>query len=299
LPENKKANDIESRMPHPIPTPAEREVLFSWLKRASSLGAWNRLFRLNKTFVDAVEKTYADPQSNTPRPDGSFEHIPTDWMSWVFACHDAFRVALDRLRDGDRRCFLFLGAKGHFNEGIAAVRWWRDMYNREIYMGGGKFSPAYSPAWPEIDKTIDAALAGVNYVSIVLQQRHTDVPAPIRYVGGLNAPGFWASLVRHVSHDAVLAAVPAYPEPAICVKTGQTVPVFGIWEPVAASGQGRYQLDGCMNYLHAGFPAPTIDFPEDGQRGEGRPTLWRLIWADTRYGLNPVPPEEETYVFDW
>jgi len=52
-----------------------------------------------------------------------------------------------------------------------------------------------------------------------------------------------------------------------------------------------------MNYLQGGSPAPTIDFPEDGQRREGRPTTWRLVWRDDRYGPNPIPEEESRYVF--
>jgi hypothetical protein len=52
-----------------------------------------------------------------------------------------------------------------------------------------------------------------------------------------------------------------------------------------------------MNYLQGGSPAPTIDFPEDGQRREGRPTTWRLVWRDDRYGPNPIPEQESRYVF--
>jgi len=52
-----------------------------------------------------------------------------------------------------------------------------------------------------------------------------------------------------------------------------------------------------MNYLHGDFDAPTIAFPEDGQRREGRPTTWRLVWRDERYGDKPIPPEEKDFVF--
>lgn len=56
-------------------------------------------------------------------------------------------------------------------------------------------------------------------------------------------------------------------------------------------------LDGYMNYLHADFAAPTIEFEEDGPRNDGRPAMWRLVWGDGRYGEKPIPEEETQYVF--
>jgi hypothetical protein len=52
-----------------------------------------------------------------------------------------------------------------------------------------------------------------------------------------------------------------------------------------------------MNYLHADFEAPTIAFAEDSPRHDGRPTTWRLVWCDDRYGKIPIPEEESHYVF--
>ena len=95
------------------------------------------------------------------------------------------------------------------------------------------------------------------------------------------------------------------------------IPCYGIWEPVTVgriAGTGRTSkglkyafaesrevdgrmLDGCVNYLHADFAAPTIAFDEDSPRHDGRPTTWRLVWCDDRYGQKPIPEEENRYVF--
>lgn len=56
-------------------------------------------------------------------------------------------------------------------------------------------------------------------------------------------------------------------------------------------------LDGCLNYLHGDSEAPTMAFQEDSPRHEGRPTTWRLVWRDDRYGAHPIPDEEEHFVF--
>ena len=107
--------------------------------------------------------------------------------------------------------------------------------------------------------------------------------------------------------------LPAVPiaNPEVLVATGQVVPCYGIWEPVQvaptllgklfgsrpASPPPERPLDGCMNYLHGGSAAPTIQFEGGPPSGEGRPTTWRLIWRDDRYGANPIPPHEANYVF--
>jgi hypothetical protein len=72
------------------------------------------------------------------------------------------------------------------------------------------------------------------------------------------------------------------------VKTDEIAPVFGIYEPQIK--------DGCMNYLLAGVPAPTL-WESDGTNLTNRKlrVTWRLIWEDTRYTNGVIPPEEATY----
>jgi hypothetical protein len=160
--------------PYRIPNQSEREVLFAWLKRASSLTGWSLLFEKYKVFSAVVERAFKDDQRN-PRTDGK-QLIPDSWMSHIFACQAAFEAALKRLKLGDRRCFLFLGASGHFSEGVLGATWWQDMDYRERYMSGPEFTPNQSAFWPEIEKAMNDFLDVFSDLGVVLQSRHTDVP---------------------------------------------------------------------------------------------------------------------------
>jgi hypothetical protein len=295
-------------MPYPIPTEHDRRAIFAWLKQASSLSAWRRLYAYNQAFVDVVQDVYEHEQK-TP---GMAQTIPTGWYASALQSHDAFSAALDRLQRADRRCFVFLGARGHFSQGLLEVKWWQDMYSGS-FSGRNGFGVEASPRWPEIESTMHECLAALSDIGVVLQQQFTDVPAPI---DGMDAylSQRHSSLIKHWHAQPSLPPVPAVTD-EVLVPTGQVIPCYGIWEPVrvganpphAASGvpvplpesrnvDGRL-LDGCMNYLHGDFAAPTIGFPEDNTRGEGRSTTWRLVWRDERYGENPVPEDEAKYVF--
>jgi hypothetical protein len=112
-------------------------------------------------------------------------------MSQVLASQAAFEAALKRLQRGDRRCFLFLGASGHFYQGTLAPVWWKEMDGRERHMGGAQFSPNQSPRWPEIEKALNDFLDVYYDIAVVLQDRFTDVPAPIGNLDDIEPP-FWA-----------------------------------------------------------------------------------------------------------
>jgi hypothetical protein len=297
-------------MPYPIPSEHERRALFAWLKQASSLAAWRRLYSYHQVFVDVVTSVYEQEQNTV----GVRQTIPTQWYASVLQCHDAFAKALERLMRGDRRCFAFLGAPGHFSEGIREVEWWQDMYGGS-FSGRNGWSPADSPRWPEIEKAMHECLAALVDIGLVLQQRVIDAPAPIARMG-IYLVQAGSSLPKHLLSQSSLPPVPAV-RTEILVPTGAVVPFCGIWEPVrmgAPSGaqttgtgigytlpdsrvvEGRV-LDGCMNYLHGDFDAPTIRFQEDDPRKNGRPTTWRLVWRDDRYGESTIPEEESNYVF--
>lgn len=300
-------------MPYPIPSEHERQAVFAWLKQASSLTAWRRLYSHHQVFVDAVAKAYVNEQS-TP---GMALTISTDWYASVLRSHDAFYAALERLARGDRRCFAYLGAPGHFSQGILNVKWWQDMYSG-WHDGRNGWDAVNSPHWPEIAKVMHDCLAALSDIDVVLQSRDMDEPAPVSSIAGYEYPlNPSSSLIKHLLAQTTLPAVPRSVVPEVFVRTGKRVPCYGIWEPVRVgpqSGIGKgpkkmpyvladsrevdgHILDGCPNYLCGDFDAPTIDFPEDSPRHDGRATTWRLVWRDDRYGDNPIPAEESHYVF--
>lgn len=298
-------------MPYPIPTEHERQAVFAWLKQASSLTAWRRLYSHHQVFVDAVAKAYVDEQS-TP---GKELTIPTDWYTSILRSHDAFDVALAWLARSDRRCFTYLGAPGHFSLAIQQVEWWQDMYYG-WHVGRNGFGVEASPHWPEIEKAMHDCLAALSDIGVVLQPRGMDDPAPVASVSRYLSYSH-SSLIKHLVGQTTLPPVPSSVVPEVLVRSGKTVPCYGIWEPVrvgrhATAGKtpkglpyaladsrevDGHTLDGCMNYLCGAFEAPNIQFREDDQRHDGRPTTWRLVWRDDRYGDQPIPDEETHYVF--
>jgi hypothetical protein len=188
------------------------------------------------------------------------------------------------------------------------------------FSGRNGFEPENSQGWPDIDKAMHRCLAALSDIGVVLQKRMIDDPAPVtdvrRYLSVVDPRLTQKSLFRHLHGQSTLPPVPTT-VPEVLVPTGKVIPCYGIWEPVRigrTSGMGTtpkgvaYELgpsrivdgrtlDGCMNYLHGDFAAPTIAFEGDLPRHDGRPTTWRLVWRDDRYGEKPIPEEEANYVF--
>jgi hypothetical protein len=94
----------------------------------------------------------------------------------------------------------------------------------------------------------------------------------------------------------------------IKIKTGDVVPVHGIWNPISFKS-------GCPNYLREGSECPTIqiaykkeDYPEylDSlgclnkahfyHLYHDQPSEWQLLWEDTRYTDGTIPEEESAYL---
>ena len=79
-------------MPYAVPTDHERRALFAWLKQASSLTAWRRLYSHHQAFIDVLQSVYEQEQKTV----GMAQTIPTDWFTSVLRCHDAFAAGLAR-----------------------------------------------------------------------------------------------------------------------------------------------------------------------------------------------------------
>ncbi len=255
-------------MPYRPPGDQERKALFAWLVQISSLTAWERLLHAHLRLVDVV--TLQAPSDET--------HC---WSQLFVSNHAALETAVARLRNGDRSCFAFGGTAGHFCQ---AVRHIQDS------------DPAFARV-PQVRKAMNDCSAALRGISAVLEPRYSDLPAPLRRVDDLYG-GAGDALFNRLVLRTTLANVPVI-EPAILVRTRRPLLASGIWEPVRVrrAAHDSYEVEGCMNYLHAGTAAPSLAWPEGGSRQQGHPTTWRLLWADERYGTNGVPSEERNYVF--
>jgi hypothetical protein len=236
----------------------------------------------------------------------------------LLSCYGAFVTALGRLRGGDRSAFKWLGygtGSSYFCEALRAIEVWRTKVDRDA--SGDSFPLAETDYWPTFKAYFETLESAIGNGGLALQTRYTDLPAPLQDIRPLNGTSPYTA-PPHTPHpvfaalmDQDLPPVPSPPE-QVLVKTGESVPFYGIWEPVTvdlSSGfagmfkrplvpaDGKFEIEGCMNYLHAGSPAPTIALENDNSRGEGRPTVWRLLWPDERYVDGGMPEEEKDYVF--
>jgi hypothetical protein len=297
-------------MAYAIPTELERRQLFYYLKRGSSYSAWAEWAKYYKEFVDVVQMAFEDTQRNPPP--GKSPLIEERDMAFLLSCYSSAEGALQRLRAGDKTVFKFIGygVKGapYFCEAYRAIEVWNSSTNGVASFHGLDFAVERSRFWPQIERALNR-LNDVAFTGPCWEGRHTDEPAPVEEVE--------LSKKRSRSFRDMLDTVTEFPdvpvpEDEVLVRTGESCPCFGIWEPVKAPltkgymglfkrpevpADKVYELDGCMNYLHQGSPAPTIGFAEDDARGEGRSTVWRLIWIDDRYKDGTIPEEEAAYVF--
>lgn len=294
------------------PNEDERKIIFFCLKQATSLSAWTRLFEYYSEFVDVVKEAHDEEREADT---GRGQCIATSTCQKFLDARRSFELALDRLRRGDRSCFRWDFSPGHFSEGMRYAESWTALLRR-AFNRGGAFPPMDSPMWPEIWMALRNTMSAQHAVWGVCEPREMDRPAPIKKAT-YHEVDFDGSQFVWVKRDlARLSDAPRLlpGDPTIIIKTGQTIPVSGIWEPCEAPstssifrralGQtSRLSSDvivnpeGCMNYLHQGSNAPTIAFPGDGQRQEGKPISWCLLWVDRRYGKNPVPEEEAMYTY--
>lgn len=294
-------------MAYALPTEEERPILFRWLKQQSSYTMWRQTGPYFDAWVDEAKRISLLAFDAAGEPE-----LNDSEMRILLSCRAAFEDALAKLKRGDRSAFKWLGwgtGQGYFCEAGRAIKAWNTAFGRiqeGIPLGGTEYMPAFKQRF---DALVDVWSNG----GASLEPRHTDVPAVVEDMRDLRGefgggyPGYRA--VRDAG--LVLPPVPT-PVEEVIIKTGDSIPCYGIWEPVKLDmtpgfvglfkkplipADRKFELDGCMNYLHAGSPAPTIAFEEDDNRREGRRTVWRLLWKDERYLDGTIPEEEAEYVF--
>jgi hypothetical protein len=304
-------------MAYPIPTPDERKRLFRLIQQHSSWTAWAYVGTYHKAFIDALRQAFEDTQQNPPANEGPL--VKLSEMAAFLNGYASFEGALVRLRTGDKSVFKFLGygtsAAPYFWEANRKVSTWVDGILGALFYTRGMDVPIdRHPLFPQIEVALKDLSATWARNGMVLQTRHTDLPAPIETSTDADPSGIDCYTNLDYSTIPAAADLPDVPAPTeeVLVKTGDNCPCYGIWEPVKAPlSKGFvglfkqplvpvghvFELDGCMNYLHQGSPMPTIAFEGDAARGEGRPTIWRLLWKDERYLDGTLPAEEAQYRF--
>ncbi|NVM79805.1 hypothetical protein FHW83_005647 [Duganella sp. SG902] len=283
-----------------LPTDVERQQIFYFLQRLSSVTAWRRIFEYYKAWADCTENSVreADRQGWADRT-GVTESDYVLILKGLAHCEEG----VVRLGKGDKRVFKF-DANGEFEMASRTLSHWASMKTR-IEEGENGIDEPHTPLWAEFKTTLTALHDAWEECSYqILEPRYLDEPALTIYNSWLRDE------LKSMPFPAVLPAVPD-PLDNTFVRTNEYTPFSGIWEPIEAAPkknsllrlfsadpkpQPPFKIMGAMNYLHGGSRAPQIKFSVPGESIRSD-TTWRLLWRDDRYTDGRIPEQEQSYRF--
>lgn len=253
-------------------TEEDRKKIFWHLQRKTSYTAWAREVDIFDNFVQIVERQVRE------QPHASGSMFGTDWppvLRNIVKARDLYAVAMARLRTGDRTIFL----RNPGGTMVAATTLSEAWHEQLIHHGMHRdqsYDGRYVPLMTGIMDQFGEACAARGY----LQAEMDHTPAPEVW-----SPAWYE---RYATLRIPDDPPPLPQQSKILFRTGEQVPVSGIYEP-----QTR---DGCMNYLLEATQAPSI-WCRDGNphTDDSRTVTWRLIWEDTRYRDGQIPAEEASY----
>ena len=276
-------------------TEDDRKRIFWLLKRKTSYTAWKRVADRFDDFAAVFKKQVIEepnpPQgAYTERLEAGINGQPFDayfegQSNWeadyppIVKTQVLYEKALASLLQGDRSVFLY-NERGLLGDaGIYPSDWHSKLVShgreRDAYYDGKYVS--------ELTRLIQLVSDARGDASSLQSQMAETPEIP------------WGDVSR-----PELLALPCIdppevtePQKELLVRTGDEVPVFGIYEP--------QMKNGGLNYLLGGTPAPLI-WGSDGHHAvmTKNKVTWRLIWEDTRYQedhyvFGRIPPEEASY----
>lgn len=283
-----------------LPSAHERQQIFYWLQRVSSVTAWRRILSYFDAWALATKNSLrvADEQGLADKTD-----LPHSEYALILKCLTDCNEGVRRLAVGDKRVFKF-DAQGEFAMAVRMPSHWVQMLQR-IDIGDTRVNPD-TPLWEPFCDALNAlAFAWGECGPFVLESRFLEDAAPTVY--GERLIPLWKTM----PFPAVLERVPD-PDRNTFVRTGQTTPYSGIWEPVDIAQpsktsifsiftrppepQAPFDIAGVMNYLHGGSKAPPVKVETSDDIFEIE-TTWRMLWRDERYQDGSVPAIETGYEF--
>lgn len=284
-----------------LPSDYERHQIFYWLRRASSVTAWRRVFERYQAWVDVIGHSVREADMNgwgktTSLPESTYVRA----LRSLAHCEAGVR----RLANGDKRIFKF-DANGEFEMAGRILGHWSIMLER-IEFGENGINP-HTPQWPQFCETLMAlACTWGECGPPILEPRYLDEPGRTVY-------GDW--LKKKLTTMPFPIELEPVPDPIdnIFVQTNDWTPFSGIWEPIEVPKPANtswlsklsrapkplppFQMMGAMNYLHGGSKAPRICV-ETVDDNIYLDTTWRLLWRDDRYLDGSVPEIEAHYRFE-
>lgn len=278
---------------------ATRRRVFWLLQRLTSYTLWQRKRdaweRFTRAYEDAI-KTWPKSQP---------EQMEADHLPRIYDVLGFYNRGLEELAQGHRSVWRLGRPLYEAEQGSGTVQ--RNFYRHPQYWERGM---QLEPWPPKVEALYQLLLASVC---------HGDqTPLEIDY-GAAHLGARWSSpgaLLNAEAYDDGFhkLPLPVFPDPLpelppakdVFIKSGDVVPVDGIWEPVnyrqerlfgiVPAGARSVDNNGCFNYLVGATQAPRITggYDEAAGRSERVRTHWRLLWEDTRY-TDGVIPDESAY----
>jgi hypothetical protein len=283
-----------------LPSNFERQQIFYWLKKVSSVTAWRRIFSFYEAWAEATENSVrvADESGR-----GQQTSLPHSEYALILKCLAHCEEGVNRLSKGDKRVFKF-DSNGEFVMAQRMLSHWTKMLER-IELGENGINE-HTPLWPEFCNSLTTlANAWGECGPHILEPRYIEEPAQNLY-------GDW--LKSQLMTSVFPTRIAPVPDPVdnVFAKTHEITPHSGIREPIEVETSAKigilsffvkvmkpqppFKVMGAMNYLHAGSKAPQITIETDDDSID-LDTTWRLLWKDDRYQDGSVSEEEASYIF--
>lgn len=277
-----------------------RRHVFWLLKRLTSYSLWARKRDAWELFANAYEtavKTW---------PKNESEQMSADLLPLIYETLSLYNKGLEELGKGRR----FVWHEGQaFRSAITNYYTITSyFYTNPRYWERGQQEAPYPPKVEALNRLMRAS----EYHG---EQSALEVP----YVPHLSA--HWTSPGGLLNPDAYKYEFYELPYPVfpnnlsevpvgagLTVRSGQEIPVDGIWEPVKIGrgkvlgllsvGEKTEENNGCFNYLGKGTRAPNIKGRPDPAtlRASVTSTYWRLLWEDTRYKDGVITDESQYFL---
>ncbi|MGF6570068.1 hypothetical protein ABH945_002179 [Paraburkholderia sp. GAS333] len=274
-----------------------RRQVFWLLKRLTSYSLWARKRDDWEIFTRAYEnavKTW---------PASQHEQMPADNLPRIYGILSTYNKGLDELRRGYR----FIWRRGEaFDQALTDYQ----VVATYLYPDGDYWERGVQEAaYPPKVETLNVLMRASEYVG---ECAACEVPAGdhatahFTAAGALLNPEAYVFRFYRLSFPVFPEVLPPVPQPTgVVIRTGDAVPVDGIWEPVTITrgkvlglipvGTASSENAGCFNYLVEGTRAPRMTGPFNESRGyaEDIDVSWRLLWKDDRYADGLIPDESE------
>ena len=238
-----------------------RKKAFWLIKKLTSLEAWTRKYAAYKYFSAEFEKLaieYSDDLFYTKNHKNILDELIQ------------FEKALEKLRHGDRSCFKW-GVDGSFAHTFAMAP-----YIARIVTDEKEFIVE------EDTEALKESLRGIHWAMAWGAESNREGEPSQPFILSFMTP-------KAAYYEGPYPQCHPLPEvplavPLVQIKTGEEIPVTGIWEPNTPGAAMDYQL--------AGTEAPEVKVSH--ARGL-EPTVWTLLWADHRYEDGSIPEEEALF----